>query len=138
MHRYYPGVPGTTGWVCGFPPLLDLLQSRLERQESEFWLENENLHELTLEGEFPARGPGKPKSLPSQPPLPPGAQEGQVELEDFEGTGTFVRLEVLPVGAGQVLRGHCRGVASRGPLEEGEQGGWLLLNVFPAHMNKAR
>ncbi|KAM5160804.1 LOW QUALITY PROTEIN: ficolin-3 [Callospermophilus lateralis] len=43
--------------------------------ESEFWLGNENLHKLTLQGEFPARSKG-PKGT-------------WVELEDFNGNHTF-------------------------------------------------
>ena len=110
-------------------------------QESEFWLGNENLHQLTLQGKFPARsreleghssgvlGSEDSPSLPFLPPLP-GTWELCVELEDFNGNHTFAHYESFrllgeadhyQLVLGKFLAGTAGEQPSGGALEKGEK-----------------
>lgn len=99
---------GSVGFFCSW----SFYTAGFGSQESKFWLGNENLHQLTLQGKFPA-GPQEtwrgdafrwrsesppwnlriPPSLPPPSPQEPGSCGGGGELKDFIGNGTFAHCE---------------------------------------------
>ncbi|KAB0393363.1 hypothetical protein E2I00_012055, partial [Balaenoptera physalus] len=123
------------GWLDGFVDFFcswSSYKAGLGSQESEFWLGNENLPQLTLQSTWELR----------------------VELEDFKGNCTFAHCGAFhllgeaghyPASAWQVLRGHCSRKpfttydtnhdTSKSNCEVTVRGAWYFRSCYQSNLN---